>query len=154
MQAGFDFSVRRPLQNETSFVSVRNLQENNFPPPGICNSGNMCFLNSIVQILAHTPKLVENLSRTNDSGSNFLKSFKEACFQLRYNRSAKSYVDLNQLKNFIRYKDPSKEFLNSDSINQEQHDASELFLWLLDSLHTDLLSTDNTREYGILILFI
>ena len=116
-------------------------------PPGIVNTGNVCFITSILHSLAWTPRFIEKLRtvcKPRDE-SNSLVSAKlqllrslcavlDKCCVLPDGSNTYDSVDSSQ---FLKQVSESVPYLVAPphrSQRQTQQDASEFLLWLLDNL--------------------
>ena len=108
---------------------------------GLENTGNTCFLNSVLQVLFHTKFLIQFFSdqfwRQQINYSNKLGSEGQIAtilsefFQTHFIENRSSYFDPSQLKTYI-----ASRFNKFKGTTQE--DAHEFLLFLLDMLHEDL----------------
>lgn len=145
--------VRRPLRRGVpeSFVSEGSSLKNRFisafgfsstpdKPPGLRNEGqNLCFMNSIIQCLARTPKLTQLLS---------LESSKESECSMEEALLLSSIVEIienckvegnTKVLDPIAFRQAASSLSNSvvamPTGRQTQQDAAEFYMWFMDSLH-------------------
>jgi len=103
---------------------------------GLNNLGNTCFLNSVLQCLAHTPRFIEDFLSTPSSEINrksklagqFAASF---AVLLRLMRESRNSVSPDQFKLLISRFAPQFR-------GYSQQDAHEFLRFTLDGLHQDL----------------
>lgn len=112
---------------------------------GICNHGNTCFMNAVLQCLSNTDSFTEYFVR--DFFKNDLKNSTNA--KKGPPRSSHGEVT-EQLGHFLKYvwsgkysSEVSKELklvigkFSDQYKGNEQHDSQEFLLWLLDRIHED-----------------
>ena len=110
-------------------------------PPGLRNEGqNLCFMNSILQCLARTPKLCANLStETNREAecsvaeSVLLNTLVEILNNCLVDNSTSSLdpMAFRQAASTLH-----SGLVAPPSQRQVQQDAAEFFMWLMDTVHT------------------
>ena len=116
-------------------------------PPGIVNTGNVCFITSTLQALAWTPEFVKKLKteckpkdETNSPVSAkllFLRSLcgvLEKCCVLPDGSSSYESINSSQFLKQVSESVPHLVASPHRSQRQTQQDASEFLLWLLDHL--------------------
>ncbi|XP_014283292.1 ubiquitin carboxyl-terminal hydrolase 31 isoform X1 [Halyomorpha halys] len=150
---------RPPMSLSSSDIRVPPVRPGNFPNdkvPGVIglrNHGNTCFINAVLQCLSHTDILAEyfvldqykaDLSRRNKINSKkhgtkgevtqhlalLLKSIWSCQYDPEISNKFKLIVD--------KY--------GSQFRGNNQHDAQEFLLWLLDKVHEDL-NTATKKKY-------
>ena len=131
-----NYSIMSPLITPTLKSPWRSDPPKHVPP-GMHNSGNICFLNGIIQCLARMPGFVELLTTFPDTDDD------------HYNTLVTSLISvINQCQNWNLSTVNTNEFLYILAIlaphlvanktigeYQSQQDAGEFLLWLLNSLH-------------------
>ncbi|KAI8504318.1 Ubiquitin carboxyl-terminal hydrolase 21 [Branchiostoma belcheri] len=115
-------------------------------PPGLQNGGqNICFMNSILQCLAHNPILVEGLQMAmeqptvNQSGSSLLLTFVELAADCQRHRDKDGLViDPTAFRSVVAGRKPELIVRPEWSHIQPQQDAAEFLTWLLDALSAEV----------------
>jgi len=103
---------------------------------GLTNLGNTCFLNSCVQVMAHTQELnnfFDNLKQ--------IKSIDDAIVVTEYNDLRKLMIDNDVIspKRFIHFvQKVSKQKGNTIFSGYQQNDVMEFFTFLLDCIHNSV----------------
>ena len=106
-------------------------------PPGLINTGNMCFINSVLQCLNWTPGFVElvNDIRSKDVSSPVVLKLRELlghCHVVPDGVKRFGAIDTSVLLNALFQVVPHLVVADRP---QPQQDAAEFLLWLLDYLH-------------------
>ncbi|XP_071961010.1 ubiquitin carboxyl-terminal hydrolase 8-like [Antedon mediterranea] len=143
-------SVRSKLKTLVGINPYVNL------PPGLPNRGNnTCYVNSVVQCLAHTPLLVKSLikevkfiSHALNVETHFLKKFAEILEQCSVppGSSDKKIVDNVPFCNAVSMLVPHL-VSNPRHGPQQQQDAAEILLWLLNKTN-ELLVLNGNKPNG------
>ena len=107
---------------------------------GIHNPYNLCYLNSILQLLFNVKPLNNNLSKSNDSSSSVLiKTYKDII----------EYINLNNEDIVIdnEYMLDSTEFKKCiKCLNDEQYDAHEILMLILNKFHDNLKKKNRIND--------
>ncbi|XP_050298037.1 ubiquitin carboxyl-terminal hydrolase 31 isoform X2 [Anthonomus grandis grandis] len=161
-------SINKIAQHISGVPGINQNLENNRVPPvdiqtwgpndtpgvtGIENQGNTCFINAILQCISHTDILAEyfvldkykiDLARRNKLNSKKFGTKGEVTEQLA--------ILLKALWACQYYSELSMSFKHvlgrhgSQYRGNQQHDAQEFLLWLLDKVHEDL-NTASKKKY-------
>ena len=129
-----------PAALEVTDPSYRNDQLGKPSITGLCNLGNSCFMNSVVQCLSNTQPLrdffvnghyLANINRANPLGfhGDLAKSFSLVIRRLWSGEY--EYFSPKKLKSVIASR-------SSHFGGYQQHDSHEFMSYLLDGLHEDL----------------
>lgn len=145
------YSGQSYLQYVSSFWNHKRPSE---CPPGISNSGNVCFINSTLQALAWTPGFIDKLKSTteiqatpeNSSKIELLKSLHsmlDKCHVLPDGVSRFSTVNLSGFLKGVSELAPRLVAPPQGGSRQFQQDASEFLLWLLDITECDATRSES-----------
>jgi hypothetical protein len=114
------------LNNAHAAISRRSDCPAVGPTVGLSNLGNTCFMNSVLQCLAHTPALVHAIQSNPSAADRLVESFK-SLLQTLHQRD-RSAVAPNHFKKEIGARAPY-------FAGYQQHDAQEFLRYLVDGLH-------------------
>ena len=117
----------------TFFPAVSSREQS---PPGIHNTGNVCFLNSIIQCLASIECFVPLLCNIADDGKylDLIVNLRHVLQQTQ--KWQLSRINPSPLLESISVLNPELVSIRKRNSYQMQQDAGEFLLWLLDNLHT------------------
>ena len=165
-----DFSYRMPLEKplltQTSLATSSRrkpalsqvLPLNNFSfssvpkatsyPPGFVNSGNTCFINSILQCLTWIPGFTSSLTQAVDEENVNSQVLSEVVklmlsvhrFSNKHLLSVDTVCLLLKLSSFAHHLVSSRVGLSY----QSQQDSAEFLLWLLNHLHLEITKNQNS----------
>ena len=105
-------------------------------PPGICNTGNICFLSSIIQCLASVDGLSFSIlprDCENEKYTSLVVSLHQVLKQTQMWEL--SHVNVTSLLESVSFLTPDLVAPRKQGKYQSQQDAGEFLLWLLDNLH-------------------
>ena len=115
--------------------------------PGLKNQGqNLCFINSVLQCLSHSPAVAESLSydcrRLHDFKRDLplLRQLSEVLEKLAVSTNQEGYEaqDTKELRQVMSKQKGGTVISPEAGLLQTQQDAAEFLMWILDSLHTIL----------------
>lgn len=111
-------------------------------PPGLINNGqNICFMNSVLQCLCHSPDLVEGLlqvCQTNPQVSPLVRSLTDILHGLdaKPGSYGEAYIDTTHFRHIAS--DIGSSMIAAPGSWQHQQDAGEFIMWLLQHAHSGL----------------
>lgn len=110
-------------------------------PPGLINTGNICFINSTLQCLSWTAgfsEVLPSVSSGSETENGFIKSLNSVlhlCHQVPDGQTRFSPVNSSELQSSLSTLVPHLVVTPGGGTYQSQQDAAEFLLWLLDCLH-------------------
>lgn len=110
-------------------------------PPGLVNSGNTCFINSILQCLTWMPGFYDTLGSVNTEQKVFLSTLSnviDQCRTLPDGISRYESVRTTDLLQVISKMAPHLVTKNGIVSYQSQQDSAEFLLWLVNHIHSEL----------------
>jgi hypothetical protein len=142
----FELSLFRP--SEASLDPNTVVRVSPMEPIGLCNVGNTCYLNSLLQVYYHTPSFVRRVFSWREDRVDTEKTPPKAIDVVRELQRLFAYLLLSER----RYADPTgflyalAETLNSAALDLgAQHDLSEFNETFLRSIEAALQTVDNTE---------
>lgn len=128
----------KPWENSKQAEMSNEVYISHTTPPGLLNTGNSCFVNSILQCLTWTPGffgLLANLpSDLSNKESIFLDNLKNIVGLCRSFPDGRTVISTDEL--LLSMSLLSQHLVASRNSLQHQQDAAEFLLWLLNHLHT------------------
>lgn len=129
---------------KNKFMSVLGYTSSTEKPVGLRNDGrNLCFMNCVIQCLAHTPELAEKVVNESKSELNcsvaesaMLSTLAELISQCGKVPSSKNVLDPVAFREAVSVL--NKELVAAPSEYQHEQDAAEFFMWLMESLNNVL----------------
>jgi len=118
--------------------------ENDTPVPGFVNLGNTCFLNSVLQVLMHTPML-RNYILSDQHVCPFVNEPSQCivCEISRiYQQAYALKVNVISLQNLLKIFWDNTWYMASAL----QHDAHECFIAILDIIHKQAIQNENDKD--------
>ena len=102
---------------------------------GITNEGNTCYLNSVIQNIAHIPALRKIIYGIHSKENIFLFTLQKILFKLEKSNSTIKISDVVQSKHFLPLLIPNfPDEPIDDLMPQQQQDAQEIFSYIFDNL--------------------
>jgi ubiquitin C-terminal hydrolase len=125
---------------------------------GIANSGNLCYLNSILQILLSLDTFNDELIKNIDSstiGKNYNDFFQNYISMIIFCRkkplssedsiTITKFVDNDHVLDIDNFKDNIDKIFKG-SLSNEQHDAHEILIKVLDVIHEGMKNTSIVND--------
>ena len=137
--------VPPPTTFRSKVMSVLGLNPYSDKPPGLKNSGqNVCFLNSVLQCLSHSPGLLQCLTfdserlRCSNNEAALVTSLTELVQELtsKPGTSEVSVLDPSSVR--MAASSLPGSMVTHPTQAQQQQDVSEFLMWLLHTLHNSL----------------
>ena len=121
-------------------------------PPGLVNSGNTCFINSILQCLTWMPGFLNSLESVNTERRVFfsvLSRVLDQCHAVPDGNSRYESIRTTDLLRVISEMAPHLVTKNGMVTYQTQQDTAEFLLWLLNHVHNELSSGGIKKETNV-----
>ncbi|CAG8572304.1 993_t:CDS:10 [Paraglomus occultum] len=126
-------------------------------PRGLVNNGNMCFMNAILQPLAHCPPLYNLLTKISKEVAHSFKSktplvdsmvmFLKEYEQSNVNGNAEQEYGNPFVPEYVY--DAVRSLNRFDSMKGRQEDAEEFLGFLLDGMHEELVAALSNNESDV-----
>ena len=107
---------------------------------GLVNLGNYCYLNSVIQVLYHTPELNEylkNVRRINNIPESFL-----TLELIKLNKTMNQNTRISPREFIVKMIDISRKKGREEFCFGDQNDATEFFYFIIENIHDSFNNID------------
>ena len=107
---------------------------------GLVNLGNYCYLNSVIQVLYHTPEFNEylkNVRRINNIPESFL-----TLELIKLNKTMNQNTRISPREFIVKMIDISRKKGREEFCFGDQNDATEFFYFIIENIHDSFNNID------------